>query len=201
MELFVPFEVQEIADQRLQNANIDPDTPFIAVSPGASCSARRYDPVRFARVIELLARETELPITVMGSQKDQETLTPVTEVTRKKGRIVSLMGKTTVPEFIGVIKRSSLVICNNSSSLHIADAFKRPLVVLYSGTEYIQQWEPRFAPSRLINRTTECSPCFRFQCQFQMECLDISPEEVVREACSLLEESFHPAKPASGFAS
>jgi hypothetical protein len=63
------------------------------------------------------------------------------------------------------------------------------MVVLYSGTELESQWQPRNAPTKLLRRLTECSPCYGFQCPYQMECLDISPNEVVREAVNFLEES------------
>ncbi|MBX6313635.1 MAG: hypothetical protein IRY99_12065, partial [Isosphaeraceae bacterium] len=36
---------------------------------------------------------------------------------------------------------------------------------------------------------TACSPCHLFRCPYQMECLEIPPEEVVAEVLGLLERT------------
>ena len=78
--------------------------------------------------------------------------------------------------------------------MHLADAFARPQVVLYSGTELESQWEPRRSARRLLQVPTPCSPCHTFTCPFSMECLDIDPDVVVAAALELLR---HPL-PAQG---
>jgi len=105
-------------------------------------------------------------------------------------RVKSLVGMTSVPDLAAIIRRSSLVIANNSASLHLADAFMRPMVILYSGTEYESQWKPRRASARLLRRPTHCSPCYNFNCPYAMECLDIAPEEVVTAALEMLAREF-----------
>ena len=85
-----------------------------------------------------------------------------------------------------VIKRAALLIANDSGPMHMADAFGRPMVILYSGTELESQWVPRTASTVLLRRPTPCSPCHAFRCPYNMECLDIPPQEVVAEALKLL---------------
>jgi ADP-heptose:LPS heptosyltransferase len=93
---------------------------------------------------------------------------------------------TTVPQLAAIIRRASLLIANNSASLHLADAFRVPMVILYSGTEYESQWMPRNAPARLLRRYMSCSPCYNFRCPYGMECLDIQPQEVVDAALEIM---------------
>jgi ADP-heptose:LPS heptosyltransferase len=88
-----------------------------------------------------------------------------------------------------VIRRASLVVTNDSAPMHIADAFLRPMVVLYSGTELEEQWRPRSAPSRLLRKRTSCSPCYNFRCPYGMECLDIPAAEVAAAAVHMLKVS------------
>jgi ADP-heptose:LPS heptosyltransferase len=91
-----------------------------------------------------------------------------------------------VPQLAGVIRRAALVIANNSGPLHMADAFGRPMVILFSGSEQESQHRPRTSPARLLRRPTFCSPCRLFRCAYQMECLDIPPAEVVAAALDML---------------
>jgi lipopolysaccharide heptosyltransferase II len=185
LELYVAPEVQNEADELLLSAGVDPYAPFVALAPGASCPARRYPPGRFAQAARLLARQSGLPLVILGSEREKESLIPFLTGLQHERPWVSLLGKTGVPQFSAVIRRAALVVANNSASLHIADAFERPLVILYSGTEYISQWEPRISPARLLNCTVPCSPCFRFECPYNQECLDIPPEEVAQAALEL----------------
>ena len=184
LELSLPKEVQNKSDRLLQNIDISPKDSFIVLAPGASCAARRYDLERYAAVARMLINETRLPIVVVGSDRETELVQPILNCGQEK--IISLVGKTSVSELASVIKRASLVIANNSGPMHFADAFQRPMVILYSGTELESQWQPRTAPTKLLRRPTDCSPCYGFCCPYQMECLDIPPSEVVTEALNLL---------------
>jgi ADP-heptose:LPS heptosyltransferase len=185
LELHIPAGVQTGADMLLRHSGIEPDEPFVVLAPGASCAARRYDLERFAAVARLLLAETSLPLVIAGSERERELLRPI--LAHADGRrLVSLVGLTTVSGLAAVIRRAALLIANDSGPMHMADAFARPMVILYSGTEYESQWRPRQAETILLRRPTPCSPCYAFRCPYNMECLDIRPEEVVEAALSLL---------------
>ena len=187
LELDIPEHIQDAADYLLRETGIDPGSPFIAFAPGASCSARRYDLKRFVEVLHLLSEDPGAPILVLGSERERLVFLPLLESldSDPSGRFFSLVGETSVPQLAAIIRRSGLVIANNSASLHIADAFRRPMVILYSGTEYESQWQPRSSLAKLLRRFTVCSPCFKFNCPYEMECLDIPPKEVAQAAREL----------------
>ncbi len=183
LELRVPEGDDEQAERLLDEAGIDPDEPFIVLAPGASCSARRYDPMRFAEAAKMIADASGLPLVTVGGERDRAAAEPTIE----RARARSLIGRDTIPRLAAILSRATLVITNNSGPMHIADAFRRPMVVLYSGAERMEQWRPRSAPARLLRREVACSPCYRFECPYSMECLDLPPEEVAGAALELLE--------------
>jgi lipopolysaccharide heptosyltransferase II len=188
LELSVPDEVQQRTNQILQGAGVDPNAPFIVLAPGASCPARRYDPERFAVATRIIGQESGLPIVVVGNTKETELTAPILAEAAHT-RIISLVGQTSVPELVAVIRRSAFVFANDSGPMHLADAFLRPMVITYSGTEYESQWGPRFAPTKLLRRPTNCSPCYNFKCPYHMECLDIPPAEVATAVLEMLSVS------------
>jgi len=100
----------------------------------------------------------------------------------------SIIG-TTLAEYSALIEQATLVICNDSLPMHLADALRTPEIVLFSGTDYEAQWRPRTTTSRLLRRETVCHPCYLFECPIQLACLDIPPEEVIEEVESMLEET------------
>lgn len=75
-----------------------------------------------------------------------------------------------------------VLVCNNSRGMHLADAVGTPVVVLFSGTEQLEQYGPRDVPSAVLRVPTACSPCRRFVCPFGLPCLDVRPATVVAEA-------------------
>lgn len=189
-ELYIPADVQESANRLLYSVHVNPHAPFIMLAPGASCSARRYDPRRFAEATRILAAQTELPLVIVGNEPEFESLEPVLQVAEENlyGNVHSLVGKTSVPELAALIRQASLTIAHNSAPMHIADVFECPMIILYSGTDLVSQWMPRHAPARLLCHPVFCSPCYNFICPFDMQCLDIRPEEVVIAALEMLDE-------------
>jgi len=192
LELTIPEEDEDGAARLLAEAGIGPDQPFISVVPGASCAARTYPFARYCEVVRLLSERVACPLVLLGSAREAQSFLLADTDALPTSRVVWLVGRTTVAQFAAIVKRASVVVANNSSAVHIADAFSRPMVVLYSGTEYRSQWRPRFSLSRILTRPTPCSPCYQFQCPYQLECLEISPEEVCSEVVRLLELTSSP---------
>jgi lipopolysaccharide heptosyltransferase II len=188
MELHLPDNTIASAENILSGLGINPGDPYIVMAPGASCNSRRYHQDRFAAAAEGITQQAGMPLLVLGSEREAEIIQPVTNLAGRNPSIQSLVGKTSLGEMMAIIRSSRLVIANNSASLHIADAFGRPMVILYSGTEYIEQWQPRHAPARLLYRSTHCSPCYQFDCPYQMECLEITPDEVINASLQFLNE-------------
>ena len=81
------------------------------------------------------------------------------------------------------------MICGNTMPLHLADALGTPVLALYSGTDYEEQWRPRATRSRLLRVATDCHPCYLFDCPIGQPCLDIPAGDVVAAAEQLLAES------------
>ena len=183
LQLTVPPEAEAAVDQIFRRFGMRDQEKFILLAPGASCAARRYDINRFTAALKKLIRVTNLPVIIVGHEREQRLFEPLINL---PGKIISLVGKITIPQLAAVIRRTALLIGNDSGPMHIADAFRRPMVILFSGTDYESQWCPRNSPSVLFRQPTDCFPCFRFQCPYDMECLDISPDRVVRAACALL---------------
>lgn len=158
---------------------------FVVIAPGATCSARRYPLARYGDVAARL-QAMHHNVVIAGGVADQEAGQAIAGAVPG---VVSLCGQTSLAELVALLRRARLLIANDSGPMHIGDAVCCPMVILYSGTELEEQWRPRFAPTRLLRRPTACSPCYRFECPYDRECLAISPSEVASQALALLGES------------
>lgn len=160
---------------------------YILLNPWTSCQSRNYDSQRFAFAARQLAEVTQMPVVVTGVEKDRSKSPSLLATLGDYG--IDLIGKTTLSQLAALIANAKLVLTNNTSTMHIADATRTPTVVMFAGTELECQWEPRNGTSRLLRRPTTCSPCYAFTCPYQLECLDIPPEEVVAAGLELINVS------------
>jgi ADP-heptose:LPS heptosyltransferase len=179
----LPRPAIEGAHRLLDAAGVDPLTPFVAIAPGASASARRYPAQRFAAVARLLRERLGWPIVVVGAKADREAADAI--VANAPGA-VSLAGATTTPQWAAVIGGARLVVSSHSAPLHLADALRTPVVCLFSGTDRESEWGPRDTPSVLLREPTACAPCRLFDCPIGLPCLDIPPDAIVEAALALL---------------
>ena len=160
--------------------------PYILLNPWTSCQSRNYDAMRFAAAARKLSQITGWQVVVTGIEKDRDRARPLLEFLGDCA--IDLIGKTSLSELAALIADARLVLTNNTSTMHIADATNTPAVILFAGTELERQWQPRFAPVKLLRRPTVCSPCYAFTCPYELECLDISPGAVVAAGLELLND-------------
>ncbi len=177
-----PLAIAQARD--LLNSKLKTSSPYLLLNPWTSCQSRNYDSQRFAIAARQLAEITNLPVVVTGVEKDRDKSASL--LATLGNYAIDVIGKTTLPQLAALIADTKLVLTNNTSTMHIADATRTPTVVMFAGTELECQWEPRNGTSRLLRRPTECSPCYAFTCPYQLECLDIPPEEVVVAGMELL---------------
>ena len=186
LNIRVPKEARNSTAGLLEVHGVAPDGPYLLLSPWTSAQARTYPPDRFALAARRLSEETAWPIVVVGTEADRARSGPLLGALGE--RAVDLVGATSLSELAALVGAARLVLTNNTSTMHLADALRATSVVLFSGTELEEQWRPRSAPCRLLRRETWCSPCYTFTCPYSLECLDIPPEEVAQVGLSLLAE-------------
>lgn len=181
--LQIPSEAEQSIEHKLIERSVSPH--YLLLNPWTTCQSRNYDPERFAIAARRLSEITGWPVVVTGVEKDRDRSASLFKILGD--RAIDLIGATTLPELVALIAKANLILTNNTSTMHIADAVSTPNVVLFAGTEYECQWQPRFSSSRLLRRPTVCSPCYAFACPYQLECLDIPPESVVEAALQVLQ--------------
>ena len=191
--LQIPELAQQQASAQLSKHGLTLDDPYILLNPWTSCQARNYSADRFAIAARQLAEITGYPIVVTGVAKDLQYSAPLLD--RLGHCAINLIGDTNLAQLAALIAHAKLMLSNNTSTMHIADATRTPSVILFAGTEYESQWQPRHTATQLLRQPTDCSPCYAFTCPYSLECLDISPDRVVQAGLALLQKSPPDATP------
>jgi ADP-heptose:LPS heptosyltransferase len=184
LEIRVPDGARCGAAALLASRGVPAGRPYLLVSPWASIEARTYDGSRLARAAKIISAAAGMPIVVTGHKRDGAKAALLAE--RMGPAAINLCGDTSVTELAALVAQARLVLTNNTSVMHLADALRTPAVVIYSGTDLESQWAPRRTPHRLLRKPTACSPCYAFTCPLDRACMDIEPADVADAALALL---------------
>ena len=153
---------------------------YAVVLPGASCSSRRWSPDRWAEVCRGL-RAAGLHVVVTGPGTERDLVGGIAAASGAE----PLAGALDLAGLAALLDGAAVALTGNSGGMHLADALRTPLVVLFAGTELEQQYAPRTTTAAVLRRPTPCTPCRAFDCPYAQQCLDVDPAEVVSAGLQL----------------
>ena len=165
------------------------EKPFVVMSPGAKSHVKRWPLRSFARLADMIKERLNYNVVLVGDENDRIVIERILH--NIKTTPLNLAEKTTIPELAHIIKKSSLVITNDSAPLHIASAVDARILTFFGPTDK-REYGPRTrSKSRVLVKDLKCSPCTVPQCvnsENKYECLKtISPEEAYKALRELLE--------------
>lgn len=163
--------------------------PFIAINPGAKSHVKRWDAEKFAALSDLLKEKMGYEIVVIGQAEDKGVRDKVISCMRTKP--LDLLEKTNIRELSVIIRKSALLITNDSGPLHVGSAVGANILAFFGPTDEKKYGPVTVAKSRVLRKKLECSPCEVAQCvnlKNKYECLkSITVEEAFEAARGILE--------------
>lgn len=101
---------------------------YIGLVIGGAHNTKKY-PVHKHK---LLCSQLNHPIIILGGSEDVVNADEIASVDR--GKIYNACGKFSLNESADLVRRSKLVITNDTGLMHIAAAFKKPIISLWGNT-------------------------------------------------------------------
>jgi heptosyltransferase-1 len=154
--------------------------PLITICPGARWNTKRWPVERFERLIDRIEEAVpETRIAVIGGRGDREMGEAL--IRGNPERRLDLTGRTSLAEMIEWIRRSAMLITNDTGPMHVGAALKTPVVGLFGPTDPRQTGPYGQLNETLQVGTLPCVPCRKSACRrpVSMECLvELTPEFV-----------------------
>ena len=123
---------------------------YIVFSPFSNFKLKEWSLKNWEKVIREVSKNYDVVIT--GTKEDIEKINSM-----NLNGIVNLVGKTTLRELMGVLKGAKLVVANDSSPVHIANALNTPAITVYTATSPEYGFYPVLG--KYIKNPLPCSPC------------------------------------------
>ena len=161
---------------------------LVVISPGARSHIKRWQSEGFVQLIDSLVSDYNVGIVLAGDEEDRKISSEIVKLS--KHNLADLTGKTTLKQLAALLKRSSLLISNDSAVMHLGSYLNIPVAAIFGPTNS-DKYGPWSDKNIIVQKRLVCSPCQKAQCKFDtLQCMkDIKAEEVSYAASKLLNTS------------
>ncbi|MDD3905421.1 MAG: lipopolysaccharide heptosyltransferase II [Candidatus Omnitrophica bacterium] len=184
-EFFVDDSHRKFIDGFLRQAGVR-DTDRIAVlCPGGNWAPKRWSCKSFARVADALVSRYACRIIISGAAKDARLAADIKGMMTSEAIVIA--GKTTLKQLGALFARSSLVVANDTGTMHMAVAMNAPTIALFGPTSPALTGPYGTGRYKVIFKNETCDiPCYDFTCTDNRCMAAIKVEDVLKEAESIL---------------
>lgn len=190
MKIYFPVSPRSEAslEMLLKQRNVPKDLDWIVLGPGASCPSKRWPAHCFKEAAQQIHRQKPHLFFGIGTSQDRYLLEQIQQ--DFQAPFFDLSGRLSLGMLGVLLKRSSLLITNDSGPAHIAAALGTPVVSIFGRNQpglSPVRWRPLGEKSSFIWKNVGCDPCLAHACQIHFLCLDVIPsEEVAKESLQWL---------------
>jgi len=171
--LRISVEDELFAEKYLRELGITPDDLVVGIHPGSRVPTRQWGAAKFLQIAERIVNHHQAKVIWFG-----EPGGPVVAIQNKKIIVASFP----LRQFLAVLSKCHLLVCNESGPMHLASAVDVPIVSVF-GSGFPEWFHPLGDEYRIvIRRDMWCRPCAD-NCIFdQPYCLNlISIDQVMCE--------------------
>jgi len=166
----------------LRGKNLD---DYAVLAPGGAANvkeemdSRRWGAENYASLAGLLIRSGR-QVMLLGSGSDRKITQTIKAA---QPGVIDLCGQTSLSEAAVLLKKSRLVVCNDSGLMHLADAVGARIIAIF-GPTHPEEKKPLSSGNIVVwkGEALECSPCYHdgsFPECAQRSCFKkISPREI-----------------------
>ena len=158
---------------------------LVTISPGSKSLIKKWNFKSFVRLCDRLSDELGMAIVMVGDESDRPLVNEIES--SSKNKIYNLAGRTSIIELAYLIRRSRLLVTNDSAPLHLGSAMETRVLAIFGPTDP-RKYGPLGSQNKVIKKDLHCSPCELAQCRFNHECMkSITADEVFEAAKEMLE--------------
>ena len=109
---------------------------YFIVYPSASTEYKRWPIDRFAEITKRVYQKTKLTLIVCGTNSDRQTNDELIKLIKDDVKYIDMTGKTSILEYIDLIKKAKFVITNDTGIYHIAVVSEVPVCITAGAYTY-----------------------------------------------------------------
>ena len=196
IEMWLDEEAEERAESIWSEAFSGKNQKVIGLNIGASWPTKRWRKEYYAEVADRLL-DMGYGVAYYGGPMDVAIVSETIGLMRNKEHLLlrTFTGKMTLLELAALLKKSSVLVTNDTGPMHVAVAMNVALVSMF-GPSPVPGFYPYNDKSVVIKTPLACHPCGKHQCPTEHECMwGIDVDTVMKYTLEQLE---HPQRYEAG---
>ncbi len=154
LDYFIP-EVDKLKDSDIPTSHL---AGYIGIVIGAAHATKQYP----LEKLHTLCSQLNYPIILLGGKEDAEKGAALTNI--DPFRIYNACGKFNLNESADLVRRAKAIVSNDTGLMHIAAAFKKPIISIWGNTVPAFGMTPYYGSYNINNFIMEnknvgCRPC------------------------------------------
>jgi ADP-heptose:LPS heptosyltransferase len=190
LDLAVDDDSRRYADELLRKEGVREDDFVVCLQPGANDEAKRWPAERFAELADILIREQDAKVVLLGTEEERPIGARVMEAMHETA--IDTFGRSNIPQLAAILDRADFLVTNDTGVMHVAATTKTRIIDLCFSNVYFRETGPYGEGHFVVQSRIECTPC-----RMTLECHDrkcknyITARDVVR-LIKLVREQEHP---------
>ncbi|MFH1868866.1 MAG: glycosyltransferase family 9 protein [Candidatus Omnitrophota bacterium] len=157
---------------------------LVVFNPNAKRKANLWPMDRFAEVGRWLIKSCDAQILIIGGTHDYDRAEGLKESIGEGA--TNAAGGFTILQTLEIIKRSQLLISNDTGAVHMAASVGTPVIGIYAAWQIRGKWFPEGSDNIILREEPRCHACYCVECSHRI-CLEAIGAEKV---CAAAEEIF-----------
>lgn len=133
------------------------DTPTLAIAPGSVRATKRWPEEKFTSLLQKLMK-LDLNIILLGSPGEKPLCDKI-KVDAGADAVLNLAGETSLLEAAAIIKNCDLLLCNDSGTMHMANAVSTDVFAFFGPTVEWFGFSPFRPEDKIFQVDVDCRPC------------------------------------------
>jgi lipopolysaccharide heptosyltransferase II len=177
---FASLKVEDTAPRVIANM----PKQFVAVVLGTSWETKNWHMKGYLDLVRRILSNYDLNIVLVGDHRQQGLSAKLCR-TINSPDLLDLVGQTTLPELIALLKAAAAGVGPDSGPGHLAAAVGTPFVTLFGPTSAART-APYGCEKLVVTTDVDCAPCYRKRCPDRnKECMQAIQAEAVMEKVAL----------------
>lgn len=168
-----------------QSGTLAGGRPLIVLAPFSTGENRVWESERLAGLADWLGVTYQAEIAMPVRRQDAADAASIVDQTKQRN--IKLVPDTTLRQYMALIRAADLVICGDSSPMHIAAALRTPFIALFGPTP-ISERAPLVGTGLSLAKPLYCAPCDKNYCRNAIfrECMKLITLSDVQAAVTKL---------------
>ncbi len=174
---FLDSEAEQFAERFFSEAGLQ-DKFVIALNPGGGWYTKRWRLSQFAELADMITREYNAVILLIWGPGEEADVQLIQSLMRSKSIIIP---RTNLKQLAALLKRSSILVTNDSGPMHIAASIGTPIIAIFGPTNPELQGPYNVECEIVQHQQLVCLGCNFTECPIGNLCMEeLSAVEVFR---------------------